>query len=256
MGTDAAMESKRDKRRREMADRVERHRRDTIDRKDEIYRDLHNSYGLSLQAILSQPEPSHPEYLLRLHAISLQRDAAVLASRLEHEYARETARQLYHSEVERVEDEYEAAKKAIREKLLEACDERAKKLREEKDNPEIVSLLLEETAGLAGAIGGSNGKHSTRRGRGGVGSTGRDGMNGALSGVGTPLPGAGGSSSSSGNNGLVPNSGACGTLQQRTVSTVADSPIHHPRHCNIRRRSAFCRDLLHIHGQLGLIFWP
>lgn len=158
---DAANESKRDKRRREMADRVERHRRDTIDRKEEIYRDLHNSYGLSLQAILQQPEPSHPEYLLRLHAASLQRDSELLQTRFENEYALETARQLYHSEVDRIEDEYEAAKKAVREKLLEACDERIKKLREEKDNPDLAGLLQDGN----GLYGDGNAKHSTRRTR-------------------------------------------------------------------------------------------
>lgn len=150
-------ESKRDKRRRDMVERVERLRRDTIDRKEAIYSDLQASFNLSLSAMLSQPQPAHPEYLLRLHAQSVQRDADLLAARLENAYAIETSKQLYHTEVERVEDEYEAAKKTIKEKLLEACDERAKKLREEKDNLEV--------SGFEGLFD-VGGKHATRRSRG------------------------------------------------------------------------------------------
>ena len=158
-----------------MAERVERHRRDTIDRKEEIYRDLHNSYGLSLQAILQQPEPSHPEYLLRLYAASLQRDSDLLQTRFENEYALETARQLYHNEVDRIEDEYEAAKKAIKEKLLEACDERIKKLREEKDNPDLAALL-QDGNGMYGD--GHANKHATRRTRPAGGINGAAGQSG------------------------------------------------------------------------------
>lgn len=152
---DAANESKRDKRRREMAIKVERIRQETIDRKDSIHADLQESYRIHLSAMLSLPYPTHPEYLLRLHALSVQRDADTLAARLESTYALETARQLYHSEVDRVEEEYESAKKAIKEKLLEACDERAKKLKEEKDSLELPSL--------EGGLYGDNGKHQTRR---------------------------------------------------------------------------------------------
>jgi hypothetical protein len=103
----------------------------------EEQRTQQESYRIHLNAMLSLPYPTHPEYLLRLHALSVQRDADTLAARLESTYALEQARQLYHSEVDRVEEEYESAKKTIKEKLLEACDERAKKLKEEKDSLEL-----------------------------------------------------------------------------------------------------------------------
>lgn len=200
---DAANESKRLKRKREMADRVERHRRDTIDRKDEIYRDLHNSYGLSLAAISAQPCPNHPEYLLRLHAASLQRDADLLQTRLENEYALETARQLYASEVDRIEDEYEAAKKAIRDKLLEACDERVKKLREEKDNAELTGLLQDGPGGSLYGGDGHSKHHATRRTRP---------INGTGSGAVTAAGAAAGSSGGV-SNGANGNTGVCSLLR-------------------------------------------
>ena len=155
--TELALESKRDKRRRDMVERVERHRRDTVDRKDVIYGDLQESFSLSLQAMTAATTPNHPEYLLRLHALSVQRDADILAARYESAYAVDTTQQLYAAEVDRVEEEYEAAKKAIKEKLLEACDERARKLREEKDSVEL--------AGLESMFDIGNAKHTTRRSR-------------------------------------------------------------------------------------------
>lgn len=171
--TDAANESKRDKRRREMAIKVERIRQETIERKDIIHADLQESYRVHLNAILSLPYPTHPEYLLRLHGLSVQRDADTLAARLESTYSLETARQLYHREVDRVEEEYESAKKAIKEKLLEACDERAKKLKEEKDSLELPSL--------EGGLYGDSGKHATRR-RGVNGFSAASGIGGASAG--------------------------------------------------------------------------
>jgi hypothetical protein len=39
--------------------------------------------------------------------------------------------------VERIEEEYESSRRAAKERLLEACDERASKLREEKESLEI-----------------------------------------------------------------------------------------------------------------------
>ncbi|KAK9893409.1 hypothetical protein P389DRAFT_175469 [Cystobasidium minutum MCA 4210] len=194
---DAANESKRDKRRREMAIKVERIRQETIDRKDSIHADLQESYRIHLNAMLSLPYPTHPEYLLRLHALSVQRDADTLAARLESTYALETARQLYHSEVDRVEEEYESAKNAIKEKLLEACDERAKKLKEEKDSLELPSL--------EGGLYGDNGKHQTRR-RGVNGFAANSHSSAAagsstgitLSGIALPPPLAGGDSTPAG----------------------------------------------------------
>jgi hypothetical protein len=49
----------------------------------------------------------------------------------------QTARKIYFAEVERIEEEYETSRRAAKERLLEACDERASKLREEKDSIEL-----------------------------------------------------------------------------------------------------------------------
>lgn len=45
----------------------------------------------------------------------------------------QVARKLYDAEVERVEDEYEAASKSVVERLLEGVEDRRRRLTEEKD---------------------------------------------------------------------------------------------------------------------------
>lgn len=88
-------------------------------------------------ALLAVGHPTHPDYLFRLHELSIQRDIELSHIKQEADYRRTVAQRLYDQEVERIEDEYELAKRGVKEKLLEACEERIKKLREEKDGVEL-----------------------------------------------------------------------------------------------------------------------
>jgi len=76
----------------------------------------------------------HPiPYLFSLHRLSLERANEQVAIRLFHQHQVASARRLYDAEVERIEDEYEAATKGVVEKLFEGVEERRKRLLEEKD---------------------------------------------------------------------------------------------------------------------------
>lgn len=130
-------ESKRDRRRREIVDRVEQLRMSSSERREPLFHNLLTSLHSSHVALLSAPTPVHTNYLLRLAEISIQRDLALGSVRQQQEYHREVARKLYEMEVESVETEYELAKRGVKERLLDACEERARKLREEKDGVEI-----------------------------------------------------------------------------------------------------------------------
>lgn len=89
----------------------------------------------------------HPTpYLFSLHRMSLERANQLLATRLFHLHQTQVARKLYDAEVERIEDEYEAASKSVVDRLLEGVEERRRRLTEEKDGEgttlgERVSLL-------------------------------------------------------------------------------------------------------------------
>jgi hypothetical protein len=88
-------------------------------------------------SLLAQPAPSHAGYLLRLHELSIRRDGMLLAARVQSQRSQELAKRLYVAEVERTEEEYEHARRSIKDRLLEACQERSRKLREEKDSADL-----------------------------------------------------------------------------------------------------------------------
>lgn len=76
----------------------------------------------------------HPiPYLFSLHRLSMERAHQQLAIRLFHAHQLASAKRLYDAEVERIEDEYEAATKGVVERLTDGVEERRKRLLEEKE---------------------------------------------------------------------------------------------------------------------------
>ena len=76
----------------------------------------------------------HPiPYLFSLHRLSMERAHQQLAIRLFHAHQLASAKRLYDAEVERIEDEYEAATKGVVERLVDGVEERRKRLLEEKE---------------------------------------------------------------------------------------------------------------------------
>lgn len=61
----------------------------------------------------------------------------LLSAQIQTQRSQELAKRLYDGEVERTEEEYETARRSIKERLLEACQERSRKLREEKDSADL-----------------------------------------------------------------------------------------------------------------------
>ncbi|GJN92094.1 hypothetical protein Rhopal_005123-T1 [Rhodotorula paludigena] len=181
-GNPAPPESKRDKRRREMVDRVTRLQDDTIARRDRIFHDLSEIYARTADELLPPPvfptsdlsipvgqlppslpytDPVIPDmhpipYLFSLHRLSLERANEQVAIRLFHQHQVNAARRLYEAEVERIEDEYEAANKGVVERLIEGVEERRKRLLEEKEGEGVTIDTFLETQRT----------HGTRRMRG------------------------------------------------------------------------------------------
>ncbi|BGP52693.1 hypothetical protein JCM8202v2_000249 [Rhodotorula sphaerocarpa] len=225
----APHESKRDKRRREMVDRVSRLNEDTIARRDRIFHDLSEIYARTADELLPPPvfptsdlsipvgelppslpftDPVIPDmhpvpYLFSLHRLSMERAHEQLALRLFHAHQLASAKRLYDAEVDRIEDEYEAATKGVVERLCDGVEERKKRLLEEKEGEGVtIDTFLEtqRTHGTRrmrgnGRAGGSSRPHASN-GSGAAspseslsnGKEGAGGANGTASGVG----GAGG----------------------------------------------------------------
>ncbi|KAG0661857.1 hypothetical protein C6P46_003748 [Rhodotorula mucilaginosa] len=217
-------ESKRDKRRREMVDRVQRLNEDTIARRDRIFHDLSEIYARTADELLPPPvfptsdlsipvgqlppslpftDPVIPDmhpipYLFSLHRLSMERAHQQLAIRLFHAHQLASAKRLYDAEVERIEDEYEAATKGVVERLVDGVEERRKRLLEEKEGEGVTIDTFLETQRT----------HGTRRmrgnGRGGGGSSrphASNGSNGAASPSESMLNGKDGPNSSAGGGG-------------------------------------------------------
>ncbi|GAA5972638.1 hypothetical protein JCM11641_002949 [Rhodosporidiobolus odoratus] len=178
------VEGKRERRRREMADRVSRLHDDTVARRDRVFHDLSEIFARTADELLpppvfptsdlttpvSQLPPSlpftdpvipdmHPiPYLFSLHHLSMERSNQQVAIRLFQQHQVAAARRLYEAEVERIEDEYEAATKAVVERLFEGVEERKRRLAEEKEGEGVtIDTFLEATK-----------QHGTRR-KGGKG---------------------------------------------------------------------------------------
>ncbi|GAA5922742.1 Sds3p [Sporobolomyces koalae] len=176
-------ESKRDKRRREMTDRVQRLHEDTVARRDRVYHELSQIYARTADELLPPPvfpisDPAVPvsrlppsvactdplfpdmfptQFLFSLHQLSMERANRQLEIRLFHTHQVASARRSYDAEVERIEDEYEGATKGVVERLLEAVEDRRRKLMEEKEGE----------GGSTDAFLDPQRTHGTRRMRGG-----------------------------------------------------------------------------------------
>ncbi|ORY75001.1 hypothetical protein BCR35DRAFT_353699 [Leucosporidium creatinivorum] len=175
---------KREKRRRDMVERVSRLHEDTVARRDRVFHDLSEIFARTADELLPPPvfptfdlsipvgqlPPSlpftdpvipdmHPTpYLFSLHRLSLQRANNLLAIRLFHMHQVAVARRLCEAERERVEEEYENAAKGVVERLLEGVEERRRRLTEEKEGDGV---------SLDSLLGEPSRSHGTRRMRGG-----------------------------------------------------------------------------------------
>ncbi|GAA6002832.1 hypothetical protein JCM10207_007703, partial [Rhodosporidiobolus poonsookiae] len=108
----------------------------------------------------------HPiPYLFSLHRLSMERANQQVNVRLFHQHQVASARRLYDAEVERIEDEYEAATKSVVERLLEGVEERRRRLAEEKEGEGVtIDTFLEAqrthgTRRKGGKGGGSSRVH-------------------------------------------------------------------------------------------------
>lgn len=103
-----------------------------------LYNDMQHALAATAQVLLLSPALSRP-YLLALQRLTLERDAELRQSALLHAHQVESARSAYEQERNKVDEEARNAKRAVRERLLAAVEERRKKLREDKEGGESIN---------------------------------------------------------------------------------------------------------------------
>ena len=103
-----------------------------------LYNDMQQALAATSSVLLLSPSLSRP-YLLALYRLTLERDAQLRQSALLHAHQVDSARMAYEQERNKVEDEARNSKKAVREKLLAAVEDRRRRLREDKEGGEGMS---------------------------------------------------------------------------------------------------------------------
>ncbi|KAJ9095622.1 hypothetical protein QFC21_005493 [Naganishia friedmannii] len=142
-----ATESKRDKKRREIIEKVEKQHAEKIQNFQQIYSDITTDLNLKNQALLRDPSTSvslqAPMYML-----SLERDAWLDSIDTQYEYKLSSARKLYQVERQKIEDEYKKSRDLVRQRLLDGLEERRRKIREDKETAnDIVADTLNDVSG-------------------------------------------------------------------------------------------------------------
>ncbi|TIB06754.1 hypothetical protein E3P96_00099 [Wallemia ichthyophaga] len=146
--TSEAPETKRDKKRRDLVEKLSRQTGETYEKRDLIFLETHNRLLDVHNHLLSTtpttaydatraPSTGAPmicrEQTLRLYELSLERDAQLSAVKHAHGYAMDSARSLYEIERACVQEEYDVVQRSIKTRLSEAIEEKRRKLKEEKD---------------------------------------------------------------------------------------------------------------------------
>ncbi|CEH18582.1 Sds3-like [Ceraceosorus bombacis] len=138
-------ESKKDKKRREVIERVHNAHWQALEARDVIFEDLSRSFIAQSNTLLLSPQLSRA-YVLPAHSLLIERDASLQRGALLHAYQVESARSAYESERARAEDEARIARKNVRDRLLAATEERRRRLREEKESGDGAADLFMDAA--------------------------------------------------------------------------------------------------------------
>ncbi|KAL4401237.1 hypothetical protein ACI68E_002568 [Malassezia pachydermatis] len=137
--------SKRDRKRKEILERLERTHWDDMENRDTIYQETYMGLASTYQALMMRPSMVR-EYAMEVADKAVNRTATLRANSLYHAFLLERSHHLYQAERGKVEDEARLAKRSTRDKLLAVIEERKRRLREERDGGDFASdFLLEST---------------------------------------------------------------------------------------------------------------
>ncbi|WFD44410.1 hypothetical protein MPSI1_003078 [Malassezia psittaci] len=145
--------SKRDRKRREVLDRLEHARWEGLENRDALFHEAYASLTSTYQTLLTHP--SHVrEYSIAVADLTLDRNATLREIALDHAFRRERSETTYAAEHTKLDDEARLAKRSVKDKLLQVVENRKRRLREEKEGGELASESLLES---------SQRTHSTRQ---------------------------------------------------------------------------------------------
>ncbi|WFD29949.1 hypothetical protein MSPP1_000963 [Malassezia sp. CBS 17886] len=136
-----ASASKRDRKRREILERLDRTHWEGLENRDALYHDAYMAMTSTYHALLVQPALVR-EYAIALADKTLQRNATLREIALFHAYRMERSQHSYAVESTKAEDEARVSKRNVRDKLLSVIEDRRRRLKDERDGGEFAADFL------------------------------------------------------------------------------------------------------------------
>ncbi|GAB5593636.1 hypothetical protein Unana1_08536 [Umbelopsis nana] len=124
-------ESGRDRRKREYTDRVVNINSNFMDNYEIIYQERFSAFQ---EDLLSIQQETHPALRECISDLEKARQQVIYQARLIMEYHIDCTNEQFQAEIAGLEEDYLAEKQAMRDMMLNALEEKRKRLRDEKDN--------------------------------------------------------------------------------------------------------------------------
>lgn len=148
-----ASASKRDRKRKEVLDRLDRTHWEGIENREAVFQETYVALTSTYHALLTNPTHVR-EFAIAMADRTLDRNAALREVALYHAFRMERSQSTFAAERAKVDDEARLAKRSVRDKLLHVIEDRKRRLRDEKEGGEFAADFLLEP---------SQRQHSTRQ---------------------------------------------------------------------------------------------
>lgn len=154
--------SKRDRKRKEVLERLDRVHWDVLEHREPIYQDAFMGLTSTYHALMMRPSYVR-EYAMELADQTVWRERSLREASLYFAFMSDRSQHTYDTESTKAEDEARISKRNIRDKMLGVIEERKKRLKEERDSGEFAGDPIVES---------TQRPHSTRQLRNKDGSAG------------------------------------------------------------------------------------
>lgn len=133
--------SKRDRKRKEVLERIDRMHWEGIENRDMVFHDVYVALTSMYHALLTNPTQVR-EFSLQMADKTLERNAALREVALYHAFRMDRSQSTFEQERTKVEDEARIAKRGVRDKLLNVIEDRKRRLRDKKEGGEFTADFL------------------------------------------------------------------------------------------------------------------
>lgn len=136
--------SKRDRKRKEVLERLDRMHWDVLEHREPIYQDAYMGLTSTYHALMMRPSYVR-EYVMEMADQAIWRERSLREASLYFAFMSDRSQHTYDTESTKVEDEARISKRNIRDKLLGVIEERKRRLKEERDSGEFAGDSVVES---------------------------------------------------------------------------------------------------------------